>query len=208
MLGIRNKIARTSVDEFVKKYRSEKYTLDIGCARSPYTKYFPNRVGFDIEKTKGVDVVGDAHKMPFKGGAFDVIVSTEVLEHLHDPHIAIAEMNRVLKTGGTLILTTRFIFPIHDAPHDYYRYTEYGMRHLFSDWEIIELRPESGMWGTFAILIQRVGFHYLKRKNILFKLFAYFYLITAYLMSFISFRNNPNKFPIISSGYYIACRKK
>ena len=73
--------------------------------------------------------------------------------------IAIAEMKRVLKPGGKLLLTTRFVFPLHDVPNDYFRFTKYGLQHLLKDgWEIIELEDETSTKDTIAALLQRIGF--------------------------------------------------
>ena len=121
-IGLTSKITRQKLELFIQKYKSDGLTLDIGCSNSPYIKYFPNRIGLDIQDGPNVDIVADIHKLPFEDGKFDNILCTEVLEHLHSPHLAIAEMKRVLKSGGKLILSTRFIFPLHETPNDYYRF--------------------------------------------------------------------------------------
>jgi SAM-dependent methyltransferase len=104
-----------------------------------------------------VHVVGDARRLPVRDAAFDVVLCTEMLEHVPEPQQAIDEMWRVLKPGGTLVLTTRFLFPIHDAPHDYFRFTKYGLRHLLKRFEVLELQEEADSVGTIAILVQRLG---------------------------------------------------
>src|SRR5262249_32402332 len=71
--------------------------------------------------------------LPFADATFERVLCVEVLEHLHDPALAVAEMRRVLAPGGLLLLTTRFAYPLHDEPHDYFRYTVHGLRHLFRD---------------------------------------------------------------------------
>lgn len=151
------KITREHVDDFVKRHASDKKTLDLGSAWSPYSSYFPNRTSSDIEERGGVDVVADAHNLPFSDGEFENILCSEVLEHLHTPEKAIAEMYRVLSPGGTLILTTRFMFPMHDVPHDYFRYTETGMKHIFRNFEIKELVPETKNFETLAVLVHRMA---------------------------------------------------
>ena len=129
--GLAGKITRRRLDAFLKKYATTGKTLDIGCSTGPYATYFPNRTGLDIKKTPAVDIVADCHDLHMIGDEqFDCVLCTEVLEHLHTPQQAINEFHRVLKKNGTLILTTRFIYPLHDVPHDYYRYTRYGLEHL------------------------------------------------------------------------------
>ena len=124
------KITRVHLERFLQGQATPKRTLDIGASIGSYAAYFPNRVGVDIERAAGVDIVADAHALSFRDGSFEVVLATEVLEHLQEPQKAVDEMFRVLKPGGTLLLTTRFLFPLHDAPHDYFRYTRYGLEYL------------------------------------------------------------------------------
>lgn len=151
-------MTREQLDVFIESQASDLYTLDIGCADSPYSSFFPNRVGFDILPGRGVDVVGDAHALPFESHTFEQVLCTEVLEHMHTPSQAIAEMHRVLKPGGKIILTTRFIFPLHDTPGDYFRFTKYGLAHLFRDWKDVEIREEVATTQTLGVLFQRLAF--------------------------------------------------
>src|SRR4030095_5709220 len=99
----------------------------------------------------------DAQALGLADAVFDVVLCTEVLEHLPEPQRALDEMFRVLKPSGTLLLTTRFLFPIHDAPHDYFRFTKYGLRYLLRRFEILEVREETDSVGTLAVLLQRLG---------------------------------------------------
>lgn len=151
------KITRTKLASFIEAQATDERTLDLGSSWSPYASYFPNRVTCDAAPGDGVDVVADAHDLPFKDGEFKVVLCSEVLEHLHTPECAIGEMHRVLAPGGTLILTTRFMFPIHEAPVDYFRYTEFGLRHLLREWEIVEFVSESANLETIAVLVHRMA---------------------------------------------------
>jgi len=208
------KITRERLKSFIVDHANERYTLDIGCANSPYSKYFKNRKGFDIAEGPGVDMVGDAHSLPFKDGEFEQILCTEVLEHLHTPEVAIGEMMRVLKPGGTLLLTTRFIFPIHDAPHDYYRYTKYGLRHLFREWDIVELKEEVTTLETIGVLLQRIGFQTRLRMNFVSKvgifMFAKVLSMCDWLITkeFGDIKKSKEERGIMTSGYYVVAQKK
>jgi ubiquinone/menaquinone biosynthesis C-methylase UbiE len=208
------KITRDILDKFLLKNSSEKLTLDLGCSGSPYSKYFKNRIGFDIKEGVGVDVVGDAHNLPFEDSKFDIVLCTEVLEHLHTPQLAISEMKRVLKSGGKLILTTRFIFPIHDAPHDYYRYTKYGLKHLFKDWEVLSLEEEVNTINTLSVLLQRIGYQTQLKMNSLSKVFIFLLSKIVTLFSFLikkeyeDIERSVEESYIMTSGYYIVCKKK
>lgn len=80
-------------------------------------------VGVDMRAGPGVDVVATADALPFVDASFDVVVSTEMLEHDPAPWLSLPEMGRVLRAGGHLILTTRGNgFGEHDEPSDYWRF--------------------------------------------------------------------------------------
>lgn len=158
-LGLTEKIPRRGIDAFIKKHATQEKTLDIGSGHGPYGQYFPNRISIDREPGPGVDIVADAHNLSlFQDGTFDCVLATEVLEHLHSPHQAIAEMHRVLKKGGTVVLTTRFIFPLHNIPGDYFRFTRYGLAHLFSHFSKVTIQEEATTIQTVAVLFERLGF--------------------------------------------------
>lgn len=105
---------------------SELSTLDVGSmnvngtVRGMFTGPY---VGLDMRPGSGVDVVGTADKLPFPDASFDVVVCTEMLEHDVAPWLSLAEMGRVLRPGGHLLLTTRGNgFPEHGYPSDYFRF--------------------------------------------------------------------------------------
>lgn len=77
-----------------------------------------------------ISVLSDLHRLPFLDNTFDLLISTQVLEHVSDPAQAIAEMHRVLKPHGRLCLTLPQGWKEHQAPHDFFRFTRYGLAHL------------------------------------------------------------------------------
>ncbi len=207
------KITRSHLREFLAPYATDAYTLDIGCANSPYSRLFPKRVGLDVAPGAGVDVVADAHALPFEDATFDQILCTEVLEHLHTPSQAITEMRRVLKPGGRIILTTRFVFPLHDVPHDYFRYTKYGLKHLFKDWEVERLVEETNTLETIAVLLQRVGYQTTLRCNKVSKVLIFLLarLVAAssklIVTEYGDIKKSVSEKNIMTSGYYLVARK-
>lgn len=213
--GLTKKITRQRLEQFIKKYANSGRTLDIGCGSSPYAKYFQSRIGIDVQPQAGVAAVVDAHNLQqFKDGEFDCVLCTEVLEHLHTPAQAIAEMQRVLKKNGILILTTRFIFPLHDIPGDYFRFTKYGLKHLLRDFEILEIQEETNTIGTLAVLLQRIGF---QCETLAAKPLRLGWLALAKVVKIFSFiitkeygdiKHQTTTKNILTSGYYVAARKK
>lgn len=105
-------------------------------------------IGIDMREGPGVDEVADVHDLPpliFMGGAFDIVICCEMLEHDSAFWTSITEMRDVLKPGGYLILTARGIgFPLHDHPSDYWRFTLEAMKLLFAmaDCEVILLKDD------------------------------------------------------------------
>ena len=207
------KLTRITLERFVEAHASKGRTLDLGAQNGPYAALFPNRVGLDIRRGAGVRVIGDAQALGLASGTFDIVLCTEVLEHLPEPQQAIDEMFRVLKPGGTLLLTTRFLFPIHDAPHDYFRFTKYGLRHLLRRFEIAELHEETDSVGTLAVLVQRLG---MQAETLGLTPLRAGWLIAAQVVRRFSFvisrefgdsRRQVPETGIMTSGYHVACRK-
>lgn len=71
---------------------------------------------------------------------FDMIVCTEVLEHTRDPFMAVRTLEKMLKPGGRLFVSTPFNFRIHGPLPDCWRFTEYGLRALFADFDIEDIK--------------------------------------------------------------------
>lgn len=134
--------------------------LDIGCGEQPLLRLFEKRAskiwGIDHPRTlhpnERIDVFGTALRLPFRSRSFDGAVCFQVLEHVPEPLDLLREARRVLKPGAHLILTAPHIWNVHEQPHDYYRYTLYGLRHLFAKagFEVIEVRPMAGYFVTAA----------------------------------------------------------
>ena len=114
-------------------------------------------VSFDIDEDRGPDVLGSVEDMNmFEDGKFDVVLLMEVLEHVQNPFLAAKEIRRVLKPGGVLIGSTPFILGIHDAPHDYYRFTKYGLAHIFRDMEKVEVTARNSVFDAANVIPLRL----------------------------------------------------
>ncbi|HWH16690.1 MAG TPA: class I SAM-dependent methyltransferase [Candidatus Paceibacterota bacterium] len=207
------KLTRVSLEKFLAANASDAEVLDIGSGGSGYGRYFPNRITLDVDPARNPQVIGDAHELPFEDGRFAVILCTEVLEHLSNPPKAISEMHRVLAPGGKLILSTRFLYPLHDVPHDYYRYTEFGLRHLFREWKEVTILPEASTFRTLGILLQRIILQTEVRGG---KVTKALLLALAYLCTRLDWLTKAEYgdigrtrkvHEILSSGYYVTARK-
>jgi len=144
---------------FLEQFKTDKKVVDIGSGLNPpYKNLFPNRIRVDVDPLKCPEVLGSIYQLPFESGSQEVILCSEVFEHLDRPEEAADELHRVLGNGGVVIFTTRFIFPIHGAPNDYYRYTEYSLAKIFSKFSIEKITFESGPFYTVGVILQRIAF--------------------------------------------------
>ena len=136
--------------------------IDIGCGTKPYARLtaglVAEHVGIDhpdsLHSSENVDLSGTAYRIPVADASFDTALCTAVLEHLEEPELALRECLRVLKANGTAIYSVPFIWHIHEAPRDFFRYSKYGLDYIFkkAGFEIVEIRPLSGFWVTFGQL--------------------------------------------------------
>jgi SAM-dependent methyltransferase len=110
------------------------WILNIG-AGGTRTK-LENCVEMEYSLFRHTDVVADAHQLPFGDATFDAVVTFNTFEHLSDPERAAAEIRRVLKPGGRLVVHTAFLQPVHEAPYHFYNTTEYGLRRWFREFDI------------------------------------------------------------------------
>ena len=106
--------------------------LDLGGGagelREPLINLGYSYVNVDLSPSGADAVVGDAHALPFADASFELVVSSDSLEHFHTPLVALKEVHRVLTPGGMLVVWVPFMHPFHSS--DYYRYTPLGIRHL------------------------------------------------------------------------------
>lgn len=113
--------------------------VDIGCADKSIEKYLKNVVyyiGLDYYQTAvnwyttRPDVYGDAQKLPFTDHSVDAVLLLDVLEHLPYPEQCFKEVARILKPNGLFVLKVPFLYPLHDKPLDFQRWTRYGLHQL------------------------------------------------------------------------------
>ena len=136
--------------------------LDVGAGDVPYRSLLAGQVTrydtLDVEhRTETLTYVGDIHDMHMvEDGAYDTVLCLSVLEHVREPDRAMGELARVLRPGGTLILTVPHLSRLHEEPHDYYRYTQYGLRALLARSGLEEVRITAA-GGLLAFLGHQVS---------------------------------------------------
>ncbi len=124
-------------------------TLDVGCGSKPYEQLYDSTeyVGLEYDTPqnragKKADHFYDGETFPFGDGEFDSVVANEVFEHVFNPNRFLDEVHRVLKPGGMVLMTMPFVWDEHEQPHDFARYSSFGIRHLLEQhgFEIIKQR--------------------------------------------------------------------
>jgi SAM-dependent methyltransferase len=135
--------------------------VDLGCGTTPYkaevessgAKYIGVDWSNSVHEIRP-DVVADLSKpFPFKDEYAGTLLSFQVMEHLPTPLHFLNESYRILEKGGTLFLTVPFQWRVHEAPHDYFRYTRYGLEYLLKEagFENISIVEMGGFWYTWIL---------------------------------------------------------
>lgn len=155
---------RRSIVEAIPGF-AKGVVLDVGCGVQPYadllksqsqvSRYlsleYPGATDYFGEPFRGVDVFGDAQRLPFRSERVDTVLCSEVIEHVPEPGLLLEEIHRVLRTGGTVILTAPSTFQLHLEPHDYFRFTKHGLAHLFAKAKLRVLQVKTRGFAPAAI---------------------------------------------------------
>ncbi len=155
---IRDHRSRASVAAFRSLLETlDAHTLAVSVGGGPI-RIHPALTNLNIGPFPNVDVVADAHRLPYADAVADAVFCEAVLEHLHDPPRAVAEMHRILKPGGRLFAASPFLFAHHGYPHHYLNFTLTGHVQLFTNagFHILESGPCVGPLNMFFTLGSRL----------------------------------------------------
>lgn len=189
--------------------------LDLGCGEKPY--YHDAIEGeiicLDIIKTSKTHLISDADKLPFKQNSFDKVVSVNSFYYFRNPFNVVESIHNILKKNGKFVLVLPFFYPIHDAPTDKYRFTEYGLRTLLE--EKFRIEKIEAIGGIFTLpsvllhsLIKGIPLLFPKEMREFMRIFAYalwpLYII-AQLFSILDVLDITKRYP---TYYFVVARKK
>lgn len=145
-------IRRRFVDAFFERevagIPAASLVLDLGGTRDTKRGLFdigrfPLRVVCaNLSPVKGADILANAVHLPHPAEIFDAVICAEVLEHVPQPAAVVCEAHRVLRPGGTLLITAPFLYRIHADPHDHGRYTDHHWRWLLGELGFTDIRIE------------------------------------------------------------------
>ena len=143
--------------------------LDYGCADRPYRSLLPDGVqyvGADLPGNAAADVeIAEDGRLPLPDESFDLVLSTQVLEHVDDPDVYLKECERVLRAGGWFILSTHGMMYYHQDPEDYWRWTRAGLEKLIANhgFEVVTNRGVLGLAAAALQILQDGCYWYLPR---------------------------------------------
>jgi SAM-dependent methyltransferase len=140
--------------------------LDLGCGKAPLYGVYKDLVtevtcvdwGNSPHQTDHLDKEADLTRpIEFPDGVFDTIILSDVLEHIPVPLDLCREIARLLSPGGKLIMSVPFYYPLHETPHDFYRYTEFALRRFMeiSEMRVIYLQPIGGVLEIISDIISK-----------------------------------------------------
>ena len=217
LFKLSKKISRKNLNIFINQsfkanYSNQKdyFVLNIGSGGDIeiiIKSYFKHVFSIDIDENRKPDQILDIcdnnfqAKIKFKP---NIICCFEVLEHTKDPKKAIQNIYDILKYGDKVFLSVPFNFHIHDQPHDYFRFTYYGLKLLFSEFKKVEIKKRNGWLESIFVNIIRLE----KEKNIFSKLLGKTFIIVYFLLLpliIIIQKIFPSE--KLTTGYYVEAQK-
>ncbi|MEX1003131.1 MAG: class I SAM-dependent methyltransferase [Crocinitomicaceae bacterium] len=210
---------RQSNYEFLKErlvnFTNESIVIDLGCGESPFgdiLERFDNLFKVDFTDYEGVNLVCNlTENLPIKSDSMDIVIASNTLEHLPDTDGFLNECHRILKSGGSIIITVPFLIPLHQEPFDFLRFTEYQLEYLLkkSGFSEIKIKPLSNFFEIYQstqsdFLNASINHQKTALSKLLLKVFRKIQLIMTSLMFSFFESVEDRRYP---KGYGIVARK-
>ena len=216
LIELSKKITRKNLHKYIaeelKEYGTNKIkVLNVGSGglTEQYLKSKTNITlkSLDIDGKRNPDFVNDITQLEsFTNLGFkpDLVCCFEVLEHIKFPEKAISNIHRLIDKDTKVILSVPFNFPIHDEPNDYFRFTKFGLQHLFQNFSKVDIKERDGWIDTIFVFFVRLKFS----KNFILKFISIFFIIVYFILyplitmiqKFLVFKN-------ITTGYFLIVKK-
>lgn len=159
-------------------------------------------ININIAMESNPQVAADVCALPIRDGCTDLVLCTETLEHLRDPLRCIHESLRILKPGGTLLLSVPFLYPVHADPFDFQRFTGDGLRAMLQNFVEVEVRPMGGFWGVVGLFFD------LQSSSVRLRILRGFMRRMGRFLCWVdAWNGNHLSFSIFTTGYF-CCAKK
>lgn len=190
--------------------------LDAGAGEGQYVHYFARHRYCGVDLAVGdaawnygrLDAIADLTALPLRAGAFDAAIHIVTIEHLREPGRALAEIARTLAPGGVFLVAAPHEWEVHQAPHDYFRYTRYGLAYLLdaAGFDQLEIRPSGGYFRLLARrLLNGLQFFTGGVRWLFFIPAAILVVPPALILPFLDFLDRDRNFTL---GYICTARKR
>ena len=214
------KISRKNLDKFIDYYISRisneldgidsLKVLNVGAGGTIET-YLKTKFNFvrsiDVDVNREPDQVIDVCDLnQLKDLTFtpQLICMFEVLEHTKNPINAIQNLYEIIDENSYVMLSTPFIFHIHDEPYDFFRFTKYGLEILFQNFKEVVIKPRNGWFETILVLFVRLRME----RNILSKMIGNLFILIYFLLTPITYLlQSIIKSEKITTGYFVYAKK-
>ena len=214
------KISRKNLDNFIDYYISRisneldgidsLKVLNVGAGGTVET-YLKTKFNFvrsiDVDVNREPDQVIDVCDLDqLKDLTFtpQLICMFEVLEHTKNPINAIQNLYEIIDENSYVMLSTPFIFHIHDEPYDFFRFTKYGLEILFQNFKEVVIKPRNGWFETILVLFVRLRME----RNILSKMIGNLFILIYFLLTPITYLlQSIIKSEKITTGYFVYAKK-
>jgi SAM-dependent methyltransferase len=219
-----------SIDQFIEssffKIEPGHLVLDAGAGECRFREKLKGKLRYiAVDTTWGdqewdysnIDVVSQLENLPYASQVFDSIICTQVLEHVREPQLVLNELSRILKEEGMICLTAPQGWGVHQPPHDYFRFTNYGLAYLLekAGFTEISITPSCGYFGYLAnrlTIIPKMLFWQLKSKWVRILLFpleivSYFLFVVLFpvILNAIDFLDHKKDYTL---NYLVKGKKK
>lgn len=157
----------TFIAEAARSVPPKALVLDAGAGDGRYRHHFKHATlhatdflqvakPYDLAR---IEFVSNLVALPSAADIYDLVLCTQVLEHLPDPRSAIAGIARSLKPGGALWLSAPLFYEEHEAPFDYFRYTQYALRRMVEEQGMVVERIEwlEGYYATLGYQLKEAA---------------------------------------------------
>mgnify|MGYP001947821233 CR=1 FL=1 len=165
------------------------YSIDIDPSRKP---------------DQVIDLMDPNFCQNYRGEKVNLVCIFEVLEHTKNPSLAIKNIYNLIDKDSVVLLSTPFIFNIHDAPNDFYRFTKYGLKEIFKEFTKVEIKEKNGWLESIFVIVMRIK----KNKSFLNKLLGNSFIILYYLLyPLILMIQRIFRTESLTTGYYLKAIK-
>ncbi len=205
-----------AVAKFARGLPPGAMVLDAGAGEGQYAHHFARQRYCGVDLAVGdvawdysrLDSIADLSALPFRSGAFDAALHIVTIEHLREPGRALQEIARALAPGGSLLIAAPHEWEVHQAPHDYFRYTRYGLQYLLetSGYEVVEMHAAGGYFRLLARrLLNGLQFFTGGLRRLWFIPAAIVAVPPALILPFLDFLDRDRNFTV---GYICTARKR